>query len=336
VGVKREILCEYQPYLERPIVPTNQLRQQAVSNDGPTVDAWRPIWKKNIEANFRRFGSFREHGLGRLWGAHRNSPAIVIGSGPSLKDNVDGLKENRGIPTVSCLHNFHFLEDKGVGADYYVTLDAGPLVIDEVSEGGEKTADEYWAMTRGKKLLAYIGTDPRLFDKWQGEVFFFNCPVDPDINGFVETFEVFNTFVSTGGNVFGAAMYIAKAIFGCNPLIFMGANFSFSYLEKFHGWDSKYDADLGQVVRMADVYGNSVKSWQSYANFKAHFDWVSQVVPGLYINATEGGTFGAYPGGNIRNVLQMDLKDVLRMFNLCDETKASCESPETGPRHILF
>ncbi len=335
---KFEILCDYQPYLDQPPVSTAQLRAQACSNDGPTVTSWRDIWIKNPQVNFTRFGRFKDRSIGQLWGKHRNSPCIVIGSGPSLKDNVLGLKERRGIPVISCLHNFHFLEDNEVPADYYVTLDAGPVTISEVSEGGTKTEEEYWELSKGRKLIAYIGTDPCLLEKWRGEIYFYNCPVpDEHVMSEIErTTGIFRTYVSTGGNVFGASTYIAKAIFGCNPLIFMGANFSFSYLDKFHGWDSKYDKNLGHCVRMTDVYGNSVKSWQSYANFKSWFDWMAQTVPGIYINCTEGGTFGAYPGGNIRHVIQMDLADCLKTYNMCEEIREQCENPETEQRKILF
>lgn len=337
MGKRTEIICEYQPYIDAPPATREQMYSQACSNDSATVTVWRDIWVRNARANHARFGPFAAKSVGQLWGKHRNSPAIVIGSGPSLKDNAAVLKANVGIPVISCLHNFHFLEDLGVGADYYVTLDAGPVTVEEVSEGGSKTADEYWAMTEGKTLIAYIATDPQLLEKWRGEILFFNCPVpDQGVTDDIEKIEPFHTFLSTGGNVFGAATYVAKAILGCNPLIFMGANFSFSYLDKFHGWDSKYDANLGHYVRMTDVYGNSVKSWKSYANFKTWFDWLATSVPGIYINCTEGGTFGAYPGGNIRAVIQMDLKDCLRMFSLCDEVKEQCLNPETPERKILF
>lgn len=334
---KAEIYLEYQPYFDFPQQNRNGLYAQSCTGDEITVNAWRDTWLRNTKANKDRFGSFREHGLGQLHGIHRGQAAILVGSGPSLKDNAAGLLENRGIPVLSCLHNFHFLEDLGVGADYYVTLDAGPVTIEEVSEGGTKTADEYWALTKERTLLAYIATDPRLLEKWQGKILFFNAPLpDPEIMAKLDEIEKFRTFVSSGGNVLGASTYIAKAIFGCNPLIFMGANFSFSYQEKFHGWDSKYDAHLGHCIRLTDVYGNKVKTWQSYANFKSWFDWLVQSVPGIYINASEGGCFGSYPDGNIRALQQMDLKDVLRMFNMCDELKEQCANPETDEKKILF
>lgn len=337
MGKRSEIICEYQHYVDRPPVTKQALYGQACSNDTITVTSWRATWIDNYRKNQAKYGPFKDRGLGKLHGRFRNLPAIVVGSGPSLKENAAVLLDNPGIPVVSCLHNFHFLEDLGVKVDYYVSLDAGPLTIEEVSEGGKKTADEYWAITKTKKLLCYVATDPKLLEKWQGEIYFFNCPLpDAAIIEEMDAIEVFHTFVSTGGNVLGASMYIAKGIFGCNPVALMGANFAFSYLEKFHGWDSKYDANLGQYLKTTDVYGNSVKTWQSYANFKSWFDWVAESIPGIWINCTEGGTWGAYAGGNIRSIKQMDLVEFLGMYKLCDELKEQCDNPSIAVRKILF
>ncbi len=334
---KREIVCEYQPYIDTAPVQQGGLIKQASSNDGPTIESWRDIWIANTKANHATHGPFKARSLGSLHGAHRLQPAIVIGSGPSLKLNAAGLKANPGIPVLSCLHNFHFLEDLGVKVDYYVSLDAGPVTVEEVSEGGSKSPEEYWAMTEGKTLLCYIGSHPDLLAKWRGKVYFFNCPVpDQSIRDQVAAIEPFNLHVGTGGNVLGAATYIAKAIFGCNPIALIGADFSFSYCEKFHGWDSKYDKDLGHYLKTTDVFGNSVKTWQSYANFKAWFDHVAQVCPGHWVNCTEGGTWGAYPQGNIRRVEQMDLEKFIEIYSLLNETKAQCEDPTVNKIHMLF
>jgi hypothetical protein len=53
------------------------------------------------------------------------------------------------------------------------------VTIEEVSEGGKKTPDEYWESTKDKKLVAFIGTHPDLLAKWKGEIYFFAAPI-PD------------------------------------------------------------------------------------------------------------------------------------------------------------
>jgi hypothetical protein len=264
-------------------------------------------------------------------------PAIVAGAGPSLKRNGMELKDRGEIPLISCLHNFHFFEDRDIKVDYYVTLDAGEVTIEEVSEGGSKTEEEYWSATEKHTLLAYIGTSPRLLAKWRGKILFFNCPTPAlGIDEEIEKIEKFHTFISPGGNVLGACLYIAKAIMGANPIAFVGADFSFSYDKKFHAWDSKYDKTMGQVLRTVDVFGHKVYTWASYHGFKCFFDWVVQRVPGSYYNCSEGGTFGAYPEGNIMSVRQVDLAEFLRMYHLCFETKDLCERPDEAQKAILY
>ena len=338
LGRKAEIILEYQGYIEAPPVAPQQLYAQSCSSDGATIEHWRDTWIGNIKANHKSHGPFKDKGVGLLHGKHAGLTAIIAGSGPSLKVNGADLKDRpKHMPLVSCLHNFHFLEDLGCPADYYVTLDAGEITIAEVSEGGTKTEDEYWALTKERTLIAYIGTSPKLLAKWQGKVYFFNCAVpDEVVQKEIDALEVFNTYISNGGNVLGACLYIAKGVLGCNPIAFIGADFAFGYDKKFHAWNSQYDKTLGHVVRAVDVYGNKVFTWPSYSNFKAWFDWVSVSVPGIYINCTEGGTFGAYPEGNILSVRQMELKELIQMSKGYQLIQEQCENPATGEKKILF
>lgn len=332
-----EVLLEYQNYIETPPVPANALHAQACSADDHTINAWRPIWIKNVKENHANFGPFKNHSIGEIYATQAHKPVIVAGSGPSLARNGADLKNKGDICLVSCLHNFHYMEDQGINVDYYVTLDAGDVTIEEVTEGGKKTEDEYWSLTKNRTLLAFIGTAPKLLKKWQGKILFYNAPVPDDEFQKVQVeLGQFNVYVSNGGNVLGACLYIAKAILGGNPIAFVGADFAFSYKNKFHGWDSKYDAKLGNVMRAVDVYGNKVLTWRSYANFKGWFEWVAIQVPGLYINCTEGGTFGAYPDGNLMAVKQMDLSDFLNMYQLHHHLKGSCENPDINTKTILF
>lgn len=328
---------ELQPYIFQPPYTPQQLWNNACSSDGPTVNHWAKIWESNIRENHKRYGPFCDKSIGQLFNLFKYKPCILAGAGPSLKKNVDELKNKGDIPLISCLHNFHFFEDREIDVDFYVSLDAGAVTIEEVYEGGQHDEAWYWERTKGKKLLAFIGSHPDLLAKWQGEVYFFNCPIpDTAFENLVETIERFNVFVSTGGNVLGACLNIAKAHFGCQVVGFIGADFSFSYVNKFHGWDSKYDANLGQIVRWVDIYGNMVKTWQSYLNFKQWFDYVSMQVPGIYYNCTEGGIMGAYRDGNLWSVKQIKLKQFIEMWHMNHVIRDQATNPKTEVKQLLF
>jgi hypothetical protein len=230
--------------------------------------------------------------------------------------------------------------DRGVKTDYWVSLDPQLVTVEKVSEGGQQTPEAYWESTEDQILLAYVGSHPELLKKWRGEIYFFNSPVpDPNLRDKMAEIEVFNNWVSSGGNVLGAALYIAKAYFGAGASIFVGADFSFGYDRKFHSWDSKYDRNMGGYSLTVDIFGNKVATWPSYNNFKSFFDYVAQEVPGIYINCSEGGTLGAYPDGNLMAIKQMDLRDCLRMYNMNENIKEAALNPaiegEEG-RKILY
>jgi len=332
---ERQIFCEYQPYMfYSPVRNNRALYQKAASNDATTIDAFGKTWVDQAKANKKKFGSFGNKGVGQLFGKYLHRPVICAGSGPSLKYNADELKNRGAIPLVSCLHNFQYFMDKGISVDYWVTLDAGLITVEEISEGGQHPPEHYWEKTRDQVLLAYIGTHPELLERWQGPVYFYNSPIpDQKVRDELAEVEVFNNWVSSGGNVLGAAVYIAKGYFGCGATIFVGADFSFGYDRKFHSWDSKYDSKMGTTIQAVDIFGHKVSTWPSYNNFKSFFDYVALEVPGIYINCTEGGTLGSYPDGNIHTIKQMDLKDCLKMYNMSDLIKDAALDPKIEGEH---
>ena len=323
-----EMDLEFLPYLDQPPVQPAQLQKKATSNDAVTIDAWRDIWINNAKENHERYGPFVNTHLGLEWGRFRNQPAIVVGSGPSLKNSIEALKQNKSIPVISCLHNFHYLVDNDIKVDLWVTLDSGKVTIEEISEGGQHPPEYYIEKTKGQKLAAYIASDPELIETWKGEVLWFSCGIpDKKIREAMDDIEKFEVYISNGGNVLGASMYIAKAFWGCNPIAFTGADFCFDYIKKFHPWDSKYDGKLGKALITNDIFGNKVYTWQSYNNFKGWFEGVTMRVPGEWINISEGGTLGAYPNGLIPSIKQMAAVDFVRGYHICEEIRYMAENP---------
>lgn len=117
---KAEVELEYSPYIDMPVQPKS-LFAEACENDEITVNSWRPTWEKNVKANHEKYGPFADRHIGQLFGLAHQKPVIVAGAGPSLKNSYEALKEKKDITLISCLHNFHALEDNGTPADYYVT-----------------------------------------------------------------------------------------------------------------------------------------------------------------------------------------------------------------------
>lgn len=326
-----EFDLEYMPIIEALPQTPQQLHQQAASNDKITVDSWRDIWTRNYKTNHENHGPFCDNGIGQLYGDYDLKPCIIAGSGPSLANNIEVLKTKGNIPLVSCLHNFHYMEDNEIDVDYYVTLDAGKVTIEEISEGGKHPHDYYLERSKSKTLLAFVGTDPDLIASWKGKIYWFNCPIPDD--GIKKTFneiERFDNYISNGGNVLGACLYFAKAYMGANPIAYVGADFAFGYKGNFHPWNSKYDGKIGEHMRYLDCFGLPVKTWPSYHNFKCWFDSICIKCPGEWINCSEGGTLGVYPKGLIKQIRHKPLKEFIDGYKLYRAMEYQAKNPQDG------
>ena len=207
-----EMDFEYLNTLDRPPESPAQLHTAAASNDNPTIEMWREPWIRNQAANHKTHGPFAENGIGKMYGDCHLKPCIVAGAGPSLAGNIKDLKEKGDIHLISCLHNFHYMVDNEIDVQAFVTLDAGKITIEEISEGGKHPHEHYVEATKDYTLCAFVGSDPDLIASWKGKILWYNCPIpDQRCKDAFDEVETFHHFVSNGGNVLGASLYIAKA-----------------------------------------------------------------------------------------------------------------------------
>jgi hypothetical protein len=305
---------QLQPLIDHPPQTSQEIYNKAASGDDATIHAWRETWIKRKKEAKEFFGSLGSKSAGVLHGINRHRPAIICGSGPSLKTSIPALKENQAaenpILTISCLHNFGYFEDEGIHADYYLSLDAGDVVLNDVHEGRKHLPGYYWEKTKEKKLIACIMTPKELFEKWQGEIYLFHVMI-PEIKlqNDLQSIERFAHYFSCGGNALGACLYAAQCLMGSHVIHFVGADFCFDYDDKFHSYSTHYDQP-GNYIRWPDIYGIPRKTWASYFNFKCWFDWVAMNIPGRYVNCSEG-ILGSYPTGNMKHFEYMPLEKAL-------------------------
>lgn len=325
----------YQPVIDPPQTK-EVLYAQACQGDTITVKSFKNQWLAHFKANHEKH-DFKANSVMLDHAKWAYKPMICAGSGPSLKINAHHLKIRGGIGLISCLHSFAFLEDLGTPADYYLTLDSQDITIGEMTQGGKKDEQYYWDLTKDRTLIACTVANPKLIEKWQGRILWYNTTV-PDLEYMRETEKyAFNLCFNLGGNALGACYYFARAIVGACPIALIGADFCFSQKKKFHAWDSPYD-QMFQGVEMAnDVFGNRVWTWRSYFNFAKWFEFISLGGggdnPHLFYNCTEGGILGAYPGGNVKTIIQMPLNAFIHSFN---QHKMMQGLYDSGSKTLLF
>jgi len=346
-----EMNLRLSPYIDGIPLGKEVAWKNATRNDEVTIKSWDKQWIEQTKLNstdydFTANSAMQEHGKCAL------QPVILMGAGPSLERNWKDLIGDgkncfgrRNIKIVTNVHNFPFCEDRGLmtSDDYYMVLDAGDVCIKEMHEGGAQNPEWYWKHTEGRTLVAYHGTHPDFIRKWRGKILWFTTPcasieLAQEMMKLVDISKVpgFNV----GGNVMGAALYFSRAVLGCSIPIFMGMDLCFSYDQKFHPWDCWYNKSFSGVMPWTDIWGNRVWTWQSYFGFKNWFDYMVCGGTGnnaqLWINATEGGIMGAYPEGNLRQIIQIDLKTVLHMFNMSSLLPSMLEKSAGGQLNLLF
>jgi hypothetical protein len=170
----------FQNTIDFPPVPKNDLHGMSTRNDAVTVEAWRKTWLDQLKKNVEKYDVANNSTISES-GKFSCRPVICAGSGPSLKKNVKVLASLKpdGIGLVSCLHNFAFFLDNGVKTDYFVTLDAGPITIPELSQGGKQPEEYYWEATKDYTLIASLVSHTDLVSRWKGKILWFDAPV-PD------------------------------------------------------------------------------------------------------------------------------------------------------------
>lgn len=334
------MVLQFQQYIQAPPVPKEHLWNLACSNDGPTVNAFEKTWlehtKKNCDTHDVMANSvMSEHGK------YVGQPGIIAGSGPSLKKNAAYLKNRpKWMPLTSCLHNYGYFEDLGITPEYYINLDSGDITIPELYQGGKKEEQYYWDSTKDKTLVAALVSNPKLIEKWQGKILWYNTLApSPTYLENIRAITPLNIFYNVGGNSLGACLYHARAILGCMPIGLVGADFCFDYMKKFHPFDSPYDQKYNGLIPATDVFGNRVYTWQSYFNFKAWFDHMAQGGkaghPMKMVNCTEGGILGAYAEGNLMAIEQCSLKMFIDMYRHSEVLPQMLEDNKDRPTYLF-
>lgn len=219
------------------------------------LEKWLPTWVRNSYENFKFMGP-RPHGLPFLRGSARGLPAVVVGIGPSLDQNIDKLRSfQKNAIIISTDAAFRPLWVRGILPHVVVNIDAGPnqhLLFTHVPT--ERTA-----------LLASTATDPATLRAWKGALLAFNM-AHPGIE-FMDL--VLPSAFPTAGSLYvhgtvGNTAVLLAATMGCSRVLTVGMDLCYGALPPNAG-------PVGWKYRCQDYVPRPGEGWEA-AELKVIYD----------------------------------------------------------------
>lgn len=250
---------------------------------------------------------------------------IVVSAGPSLKKNVNLLKQaDKKAVIIAVGSSVPILNQLGIRPHFNVGLDLGQGV------GFSNLAYTDVPLLFGPKI------QPETLEIYPGTRICFVSAAD-----FLEMYLFMNEdneeFIPDTGLSVAVSLASLVCKMGAKKVIFIGQDMCM-YDNQLHAIEQESDAEVATFDKMhlEDIYGNKVQSIQGYWGIKLYLEKMIKKHPEvMFLNATEGG-LGLNGADNVllsqvleelpelRNSLKQEIEDVLagaKKINLMEEVE---------------
>ncbi|HBA83829.1 MAG TPA: hypothetical protein DCZ95_07030 [Verrucomicrobia bacterium] len=237
-----------------------------------------PHWQYNTIQNLPQL--IAHPGVARLEGLFAGKPAVIVGAGPSLNEALAYLPQAAGQAViVSTGTALRPLRKAGLRPDLTVSVDASHLTARQF----ETCCDDLYLACSS---LAY----PPLLPKFRG-LFSASMASNP-ISEWLNTVGESKGALTAAGTVTTSAIDLAIRM-GCNPIICIGADLSFSDDGTTHVSNSMYHGSRLDPARLIRTPGNYQADVPTTEQFKCYIDLLENYIrshPDIrFVNATTGG-----------------------------------------------
>lgn len=286
-----------------PEITENALRlPQEISNEmavaTQTLQNKLPLWLNNMRKNFDAIKTNKD--ITDI--PKSNTPALVIGAGPSLKrkNHLEILAE-KGFDGIIFATD-RILKDcleQSIIPDYVLIADGSEKILDYINHD---IVHEY--ASKIGAIMCTI-THPSVVEEWKGEIYWFINFISQDIHpniGKVLQSLLKKTMITTAGHVSSLGWGIGVTI-GCNPIVLIGVDLSYPEdvpMEQtwyYSGYEKRFKGNKERIRSVYKHYHHNFFNTDCYYDpfFDAyitcslsHFNVMSQ--KGLkIINCTGGG-----------------------------------------------
>lgn len=216
-------------------------------------------------------------------------PAICVASGPSVEKQIPLLKKIKdNVIIIAADSIYEYLRINGIVADFITVQERGEIIFNKFFKDR--------VIEKQTILLSQSVVDSTVIKSCENRLITFK-----DLKYEME----FNDVLGLNNNLFngGSCANLSPALavkLGCNPVILIGQDLSYSTIGTSHADGSlakKTTIDFNStgyfaVEEVMDWYGkNMVYSNGIWGQFRTHFEIFASLYSNNFINATEGGSY---------------------------------------------
>ncbi|MBI4384359.1 MAG: DUF115 domain-containing protein [Nitrospinae bacterium] len=255
-----------------------------------TIQRFQELWRQNFLAN--QDAIRRNPGVAALRRKLRGVPGFLVGAGPSLDKNIACLRQAAGKAAFFASDAaLKPLLEHGVEPSFAVCLDPQDDIAKFLAG----------ASHRGTVLVAPSIVHPRILDLWEGSVAFYHKHA-PDIPVLVEIQRALPHIgnLTPGGTVLSIAYDLAFQM-GCNPILFVGQDLSYSRTKNYSRasegaektLERTFEDQKENIVFENDIYGFDKPTHKAMSVSKQWFTWAfanwRRDDPAEIVNCSEAG-----------------------------------------------
>lgn len=252
------------------------------------------MWISNARANKSRL---KDYGWAceTLQGLYKNRTAVLLGASPSIRKQVEQLREiqdSNDFVFIGITSGLEFMVENGIKPKYVMIADADP----KMARFWEKLDPN---ATKDSTLIASVCTHPDMLDKWKGDIKFLCIYTDNEkfnrkLSKWYENMNGTGHFFHAISSQYNTGAAFALLVFEAKVLIFVGQECGFENKEVGYYPDRIDYKDKERRSAHPDIYGNVYYTNYSLWSLKQTLeDFLGKVYGAAYFfNATEAGIFG--------------------------------------------
>lgn len=282
---------------------------KAYSTNYKTLQVFENQWIYNFLANVKHIENASN--INGFIDKFKDVPAVVIGSGPSVKKNLHLIEE---------MYDKALIISAGSSIGLIDKMNLLPHMNLSIDGSKDMSNDINNMLKQEEILFAYLNNVHfDCIEKYKGKKMYVKTLAEQSVDYFEKHIENQTIPLSSGGSCTNVSVDFAKKL-GCNPIILIGVDLAYTDLKShadgiLQRWDVEKEEiveDNVNYIKGKDINGNDIYTSSIWFSMMRGFnEYIEKNKDIKFINATEGGM-------RMEKATHMTLRDTIDKY--CTKT----------------